>query len=157
MTNQTDKRRMHVLVTGGGAFGSYVARDLVDKGHEVTLLDEDSSVIAELKERLPNVRLVCGDACEPRILEEAGILRADVVVAATSDDEDNLVIALLSHKEFDVSRVVARVNDPRNGWLFTDWWGVDHALSAPDAFVPMVEEFVASAPQHPAEAPPETR
>jgi len=139
---------MRVLVAGGGAFGSYMARDLVDKGHEVTVMDADRAVADDLQTRLPGARIVCGDACEPRLLEEAGILRADVVVAATSDDEDNLVIALLSHKEFDVPRVVARVNDPRNNWLFTDWWGVDQALSAPDAFVPVVEEQVASAPQH---------
>ena len=139
---------MRVLITGGGAFGSYIASDLVRKGHEVTVMDKNRPVVDEVASRVPGARVVCGDACEPRLLEEAGILRADVVVAATSDDEDNLVIALLSHKEFDVPRVVARVNDPRNSWLFTDWWGVDQALSAPDAFVPVVEQQVASAPHH---------
>jgi len=82
-------------------------------------MDQDPEAARELSEPQPEIDVVLGDACEPLLLEKAGILRADVVVAATSDDEDNLVIALLAHKEFEVPRVVARVNDPRNSWLFT--------------------------------------
>jgi trk/ktr system potassium uptake protein len=139
---------MRVLIAGAGAFGSYIAEDLVVQGHEVFVLDKDKSVVGELRERLPAARCAVGDACEPGQLEPAGVLRADAVVAATGDDEDNLVIALLARKEFDVPRVIARVNDPRNFWLFTPWWGVDQPLSAPDALVAVIEEQVASAPPH---------
>jgi len=140
---------MRVLIAGAGAFGSFIAQDLLGQNHEVTVLDQNKAVVAELTDRQLSCRLVIGDACEPRVLESAGILRADVVIAATGDDEDNLVIALLAHQEFQVPRVVARVNDPRNGWLFSEWWGVDQALSAPDAFLSLVEEKVKSAPHHP--------
>ena len=141
---------MRVLVVGAGAFGIYVARDLLDRGHEVTLMDKSKSARDDGFERLPAATFSLGDGCEPTMLEQAGILRADVVVAATGDDEDNLVIALLAHKEFEVPRVVARVNDPDNTWLFTDWWGVDQAIAGPDAFIAVVEEQVATAPHHPA-------
>jgi trk system potassium uptake protein TrkA len=141
--------RVRVLITGGGAFGSYLAKDLRGAGHTVTVMDQNPEAARELSERQPDIDVVVGDACEPLLLEKAGILKADVVVAATSDDEDNLVIALLAHKEFEVPRVVARVNDPRNSWLFTDWWGVDHSLMAPDTFLSVVEQQVATAPHHP--------
>ena len=85
---------------------------------------------------------VYGDACEPRILEQADVRSADVVVAATGDDEDNLVTSLLAKQEFGVPRVLARVNHPKNEWLFDEQWGVDASVSPPHILTAMVEEAV---------------
>ena len=88
------------------------------------------------------VTVVFGDACEPWVLEEADMAHAEVVVAATGDDEDNLVTSLLAKQEFAVPRVLARVNHPKNEWLFTEQWGVDAAVSPPHILTAMVEEAV---------------
>src|SRR5256884_1955669 len=88
------------------------------------------------------VNFLLGDACEPYILEEAKLGQADVIVAATGDDEDNLVISLLAKQEFAVPRVVARVNHPKNEWLFTEQWGVDAAVSPPHILTSLVEEAI---------------
>jgi trk system potassium uptake protein TrkA len=84
--------------------------------------------------------VVTGDACEPAVLEAAGALRADVLVAATGEDEDNLVISLLAKRQFAVPRVAARVNEPENGWLFDDRWGVDVSVPAAAPLVSLIEE-----------------
>src|SRR5207247_11000109 len=95
------------------------------------------------KAELPRgVTFLLGDACEPYVLEEAKLGQADVIVAATGDDEDNLVVSLLAKQEFAVPRVVARVNHPRNEWMFTEQWGVDAAVSPPHILTALVEEAV---------------
>src|SRR5207247_8597882 len=88
------------------------------------------------------VKVMLGDACEPRILDDAHLSDADVVVTATGDDEDNLVTSLLAKQEFAVPRVLARVNHPGNEWLFNEQWGVDQAVSPPHMLTAMVEEAV---------------
>ena len=133
---------MRVVVTGGGAVGRHLASDLADRGHTVTLIDQDPDVVQKVKEWAPNVSVVLGDACEPWVLEEAELKHAEVVVAATGDDEDNLVTSLLAKQEFAVPRVLARVNHPKNEWLFTEQWGVDAAVSPPHILTAMVEEAV---------------
>jgi trk system potassium uptake protein len=131
-----------VVVTGGGAVGRHLASDLADRGHEVTLIDQDPDIVQKVQEWAPNVAVVLGDACEPWVLEEAEMKHAEVVVAATGDDEDNLVTSLLAKQEFAVPRVLARVNHPKNEWLFTEQWGVDAAVSPPHILTAMVEEAV---------------
>jgi trk/ktr system potassium uptake protein len=133
---------MKVVVTGGGAIGRHLAVDLVERGHHVTLVEQDRDVVENLRAFAPGVELVAGDACEPWVLEAADLSSAEVVVAATGDDEDNLVTSLLSKQEFAVPRVLARVNHPRNEWLFTEQWGVDAAVSPPHILTAMVEEAV---------------
>jgi trk system potassium uptake protein TrkA len=133
---------MRVVVTGGGAVGRHLASDLADRGHTVTLIDQDPDVVQKVKDWAPNVAVVLGDACEPWVLEEAELKHAEVVVAATGDDEDNLVTSLLAKQEFAVPRVLARVNHPKNEWLFTEQWGVDAAVSPPHILTAMVEEAV---------------
>src|SRR5688572_21934798 len=133
---------MKVVVTGGGAVGRHLAVDLVERGHDVTLVEQDRDVVENLRMVAPGVALVAGDACEPWVLEAADLSSAEVVVAATGDDEDNLVTSLLSKQEFAVPRVLARVNHPRNEWLFTEQWGVDAAVSPPHILTAMVEEAV---------------
>ena len=135
---------MKVLVTGGGAIGRHVAADLVVRGHEVTLIEQDPATVEDLRQEIPEVSVMLGDACEPWVLDDADLAHADVVVAATGDDEDNLVTALLAKQEFAVPRVLARVNHPKNEWLFTDQWGVDTAVSPPHMLTSMVEEAVTS-------------
>ena len=133
---------MRVVVTGGGAIGRHVAGDLSTRGHDVTLIEQDKQIVEDLREEIPEVSIMLGDACEPWVLDDADLARADVVVAATGDDEDNLVTALLAKQEFAVPRVLARVNHPKNEWLFTDQWGVDTAVSPPHMLTSMVEEAV---------------
>lgn len=133
---------MRVVVTGGGAVGRHLSADLASRGHDVTLIEQESDVVDKVRPIIPDVRVVLGDACEPWVLEEAELSQAEVVVAATGDDEDNLVTSLLAKQEFAVPRVLARVNHPKNEWLFNDSWGVDAAVSPPHILTAMVEEAV---------------
>jgi trk system potassium uptake protein TrkA len=133
---------MKVVVTGGGAIGRYLSADLADRGHQVTLIEQEREIVESLKAEIPSVNVMLGDACEPWVLEDAEMAQADVVVAATGDDEDNLVTSLLAKQEFAVPRVLARVNHPKNEWLFNAQWGVDQSVSPPHMLTAMVEEAV---------------
>ena len=133
---------MRVVIAGAGAVGRHLALDLHARGHEVTVIEQDPAHLEEAKDWAPHVDYVLGDACEPWVLEKADVKAADVVVAATGDDEDNLVTSLLSKQEFAVPRVLARVNHPRNEWMFTEQWGVDVAVSVPHILTSLVEEAV---------------
>jgi trk system potassium uptake protein len=135
---------MRVVITGAGAVGRHLAADLAIRGHEVTLIEQDPGVLEAVEPEAPDVDLMLGDACEPWVLERAELSSADVVVAATGDDEDNLVTSLLAKTEFAVPRVLARVNHPKNEWLFSPQWGVDQAVSPPHILTAMVEEAVTS-------------
>ena len=134
---------MNVAIAGGGVVGRSVARDLVGNGHEVLIIESDPAVVArEADEEIPNLRWYTGDACEVSTLQDAGFGDADVVVAATGDDEDNLVVSLLAKQEFAVPRVIARVNHPKNLWLFNETWGIDVSVSTPHLMTALVEEAV---------------
>ena len=133
---------MRVVVTGGGAVGRHLSVDLASRGHSVTLVEQNKALVEQLREWAPEVSVMLGDACEPWVLDDADLKHADVVVAATGDDEDNLVTSLLAKQEFAVPRVLARVNHPKNEWLFTEQWGVDQAVSPPHILTAMVEEAV---------------
>ena len=135
---------MRVVVTGGGAVGRHLAADLAARRHDVTLIELNREVLDAIREELTGVELILGDACEPWVLDDARLSEADVVVAATGDDEDNLVTSLLARTEFAVPRVLARVNHPKNEWLFNDQWGVDQAVSPPHILTALVEEAVTS-------------
>ncbi len=133
---------MRVVVAGAGAVGRHLASDLRRRGHEVVLIEQDPRHLEIAAEAAPDVEFVLGDACEPWVLEKADLRTADVVVAATGDDEDNLVISLLAKQEFGVPHTLARVNHPRNEWLFSEQWGVDQAVSIPALMAALVEEAV---------------
>ena len=131
---------MRVAIAGAGAVGRSIANELIDNGHEVMLIERD---LAEIEpESVDRAEWVNADACELASLEEAGLQGCDVVIAATGDDKVNLVVSLLAKMEFAVRRVVARVNDPRNEWLFNENWGVDVAVSTPRMLAAVVEEAV---------------
>jgi trk system potassium uptake protein TrkA len=132
---------MKVAVAGAGSVGMAVSADLKEHAHDVLLLEKDPDVVAKFKPHL-DVRWAVADACEVASLQAAGVGEMDVMVAATGDDEDNLVISLLAKQEFAVPRVIARVNDSHNQWLFTDGWGVDVAVSTPELYTSLVEEAV---------------
>lgn len=134
---------MRVVVAGAGNMGRHLAHDLVERGHDVTLIEQDTGPATRARHELPGaVEVLLGDACEPYVLEEAKLGQADVIVAATGDDEDNLVVSLLAKQEFAVPRVLARVNHPENEWMFTEQWGVDVAVSPPHILTALVEEAV---------------
>lgn len=131
---------MRIAIAGAGSVGRSIAAELVDNGHQVMLIDRSAEAIAP--ELIEAAEWVQADACELASLEEAGLHTCDVVIACTGDDKANLVLALLAKTEFAVSRVVGRVNDPRNEWLFNESWGVDVAVSTPRILAALVEEAV---------------
>lgn len=132
---------MKVAICGGGSVGTTIARDLNASGHEVLVLEQDPDLVERRRKEL-DVTWIAADACEVASLDAAGLATVDVVVAATGDDEDNLVISLLAKQEFAVPRVVARVNNSKNQWLFNEGWGVDISVSTPQLITAIVEEAV---------------
>lgn len=134
-------KSIRIAIAGAGNVGTFVAKDLHAKGHEVVLIEQNEDIIELLKDEL-DVNWVRGDACELHTLDAAVLTSCEVMVAATGDDEDNLVISLLAKQEFTVPRVVARINHPDNEWLFTETWGVDVAVSTPHLLTSLVEEAV---------------
>ena len=132
---------MRVAIAGAGAVGVFIANGLHESGHEVLLIEQQARV-KERADTAEGVEWHIADACEVSALKEAGLERCDVVVAATGDDEDNLVVSLLAKTEFAVPRVIARVNNPKNEWLFNENWGVDLSVSTPHLITALVEEAV---------------
>jgi trk system potassium uptake protein len=133
---------VRIVVAGAGNTGRHLANDLNERGHQVTVIEQDPAVVERAQVDAPGVSFVLGDACEPWVLDKAEVRTSDVMVAATGDDEDNLVISLLSKQEYGVPHVVARVNHPKNEWLFTEAWGVDVPMSPPHVLTAIVEEAV---------------
>ena len=131
---------MRVAIAGAGKVGRSIARELIANEHDVLLLDKDPDKARQGS--LTGAQVVTADACEISSLDEAGLAGCQVVVAATGDDKVNLVVALLSKTEYGVPRVVARVNHPKNEWLFDESWGVDVAVSTPRLLSALVEEAV---------------
>ena len=134
---------MRIAIAGAGNVGLFIANDLAENGHDVLLLEQDPMVLARQQERThASVTWIQADVCEVSSLREAQLGTVDVLVAATGDDEDNLVVSLLAKQEFAVERVIARVNHPKNEWLFNETWGVDVAVSTPHLITAFVEEAV---------------
>lgn len=131
---------MRIAIAGAGAVGRSIASELVENGHKVLLIERNAARIEQ--EQVPEAQWVQADACELAALEEIGLQRCPVMIAATGDDKVNLVVSLLAKTEFGVGRVVARINDPRNEWLFNEAWGVDVAVSTPRVLAALVEEAV---------------
>ncbi len=134
---------MHVVVAGGDAVGAQLARALGAAGNEVVIVEPDRERVAALLAQ--GLEVVAGNACVAPILEAAGALRADVLVACTGSDEENLVISVLAKRHLEVPRVVARINDDADRWLFDDSWGVDAAISQASSLVAVIEEATGSA------------
>ena len=136
--DRADERpTMRVGIAGAGAIGRSVATELLAYGHKILLIE--NNVRHYEPQTVPGADWLLADSCELASLEDAGMQLCDVVIAATGDDKANLTTSLLAKTEFGVDRVVARVNDARNEWLFTEAWGVDVAVSAPRALVAAIE------------------
>ena len=135
---------MRIIIAGGGNVGVFVARGLARSGHEVIIVERDPDRVAKatMNDEPPGVAWMAADACEVSELVRSRPEDADVICAVTGDDEDNLVISWLAKEEFGVPRVVARVNNPDNEWLFDEAWGVDVAVSTPHLRTALVEEAV---------------
>ena len=133
---------MKIVIAGAGSVGRYMAQELLGFGHEVCLIDTEASALEKVDKSMQGLSVSWGDACDIATLEKSGIAQADVVAAVTGDDEDNLVISLLAKQEFGVPRVVARVNNPNNHWMFNEMWGVDVSVSTPHLLTALVEEAV---------------
>jgi trk system potassium uptake protein TrkA len=131
---------MRVAIAGAGAVGRSIAGELIDNGHSVMLIERDPDKVEPA--RVAQAEWLTADAAELASLEEARLQDCDVVISATGDDKVNLVVSLLAKTEFAVRRVVARINNPDNEWLFTEAWGVDVAVSTPRVLVALVEEAV---------------
>jgi trk system potassium uptake protein len=131
------ERRMRIGIAGAGNVGRSVARELLHYGHKVLLIERDPTCFEP--HTVPDADWLMADACELTALEEAGAQTCDVLIAATGDDKSNLVVGLLAKSEFGVPRVVARINDVRNDWLFSQAWGIDVAVSTPGALVAGIE------------------
>ncbi len=135
---------MYIVVVGGGKVGYYLTKTLVNEGYEVLLIERDAAKVQTWSERFGAV-LLQGDGCEVAILEKAGVGRADVVIATTGDDEDNLVIAQLAQHHFSVPKVIARVNNPKNEGIFRRL-GVEYTVSQTNIILNRIEEEIPNRP-----------
>jgi len=131
---------MYVIVAGAGKVGYYLAKVLIDEGHEVLLIEKDRGKAAELAEELGEI-VTAGDACEVRTMSEVGMERADVVAAVTGDDEDNLIICQMAKRRFHVPRTIARVNNPKNEDIFQRL-GIDATVSSTKIIFNLIEQQI---------------
>jgi len=131
---------MFVLIVGGGKIGSHLATLLLEEGHIIRVIDPRPDVLTKLHRELPAEMIHPGDGTDPARLEQSGIRKAHVLAAVTGDDDTNLVVTTLARFEYSVPRIIARVNNPRNAWLFTPEMGVDVALNQADLIAKMIAE-----------------
>jgi trk system potassium uptake protein TrkA len=131
---------MKIAIAGAGNVGRSIARELLENGHQVLLMDRDPKALK--MDSVPQAEWLLADACEIASLDNAKLAGVQVLVAATGDDKVNLVCSLLAKTEYGVPRVVARINHPKNEWLFDSAWGVDVAVSTPRIISALVEEAV---------------
>lgn len=131
---------MNVVIVGGGNTGAYLAKMLLEYKHFVRLIENRPQVLEKLGAEIPHEIILVGDGSLPTILEQAGIRQAHVLAAVTGDDETNLVISSLARFEFNVPRIIGRVNNPKNAWLFTPEMGMDVALNQADILAHLVAE-----------------
>jgi trk system potassium uptake protein TrkA len=132
---------MFIIVVGGGKLGTYLARALLEARHEVVVVEKIERKAQALAQTLNAEVAQVGDGCDPLVLEEAGATRADVVIADTGDDEDNLVICLVTKKRFAKPRTIARVNNPRNKQIFEEL-GIDSVVSGTEIVMNMVAQEI---------------
>jgi trk system potassium uptake protein TrkA len=131
---------MFVIIVGGGRTGSQLAQQLTAGGHKIQLIENRPAVLERLRLEMPADIVIEGDGSSPTVLEAAGITRANALAAVTGDDEANLVITTLARFEFNVPRTIARVNNPKNAWLFNAEMGVDVALNQTDILAKLIAE-----------------
>jgi trk system potassium uptake protein TrkA len=131
---------MYTIIVGGGQVGAYLASLLLAEKHQIKIIDHRKDRIAVLEESIPSEMLILGSGSDPNVLEAAGIDKANVVAAVTGSDETNLAVCSLARLEFNVPRVIGRVNNPKNAWLYTPDMGVDVALNQADLLAHLIVE-----------------
>jgi trk system potassium uptake protein TrkA len=131
---------MFVMIVGGGRTGSHLATLLLMQGHEVRLIEHRPDILATLHREIPTEVIFEGDGTDPDTLEAAGVQRAQVLAAVTADDADNLVVTSLARFQYGVRRIIGRINNPKNAWLFSKDFGVDVALNNADIMAKLIEE-----------------
>jgi trk/ktr system potassium uptake protein len=131
---------MSVIVVGGGKVGSFLASILLAEGYHVKLIEAREEETTRLEQELPPETVVLGNGTDPSVLEAAGIRKANVVAAVTGADETNLVVTSLARFEFQLPRTIARVNNPKNAWMFTPEMGVDVALNQAELMAHLIAE-----------------
>jgi trk system potassium uptake protein TrkA len=131
---------MNVMIVGGGKVGTYLASMLLAGGHQVKVIEMRKQEIPRLQNELSKDAVILGNGTDPNVLESAGIYNVQVVAAATGADEVNLVVTSLSRFEFRVPRTIARINNPKNAWMFTPDMGVDVALNQADLMAHLIAE-----------------
>lgn len=132
---------MLAIIVGGGRGGSYLAHDLQSQGYQVKVVEQRPDVVAKLRQEIDG-EVICGSGTSPELLAQMGTDKAQLVVALTRNDEDNLVVCRLAKHHFHVPRVIARVSNPRNEWLYTKAWGVDVAISQTHLTAKVIEEEI---------------
>jgi trk system potassium uptake protein TrkA len=128
---------MYIIIGGGGDVGYYLTKSLLSQGYEVLLLEKGNTRFQALSDEL-GPAVVRGDACEARTMEEVGVSRADVVIAVTGEDEDNLVICQMAKRRFKVARTIARLNNPKNELIFQKL-GIDITVSPTKSILSLIE------------------
>ncbi|MBI3241672.1 MAG: TrkA family potassium uptake protein [Chloroflexi bacterium] len=131
---------MFVMIVGGGRTGSHLSTLLIAQGHEVRLVESRPDTLSSLHRELPTEMIFEGDGTDPQVLETAGIQKAQVLAAVTANDADNIVVCSLAREVYGVRRIIGRINNPKNAWLFTPSMGVDVALNHADLMARMIEE-----------------
>jgi trk system potassium uptake protein TrkA len=131
---------MYSIIVGGGQVGAYLASLLLAEKHQIKIIDNRKERIAILQQTIPAEVLIQGSGSNPNVLEAAGIDKADVVAAVTGSDETNLVVCSLARQEFNCPRVIARVNNPKNAWLYTPDMGVDVVLNQAELLAHLILE-----------------
>jgi trk system potassium uptake protein TrkA len=131
---------MYTIIVGGGKVGAYLASLLLTEKHQIKIIEQNKDRIALLEKSIPAEMLIRGSGSDPNVLDAAGIYKANVVAAVTGSDETNLVVCSLARQEFNCPRVIARVNNPENAWLYTPDMGVDVALNQADVLAHLIAE-----------------
>ena len=131
---------MSIMIVGGGSLGSFLASLMEEKKEKVVIIERDESKVEKLKKDLKKSIIIHGNGCNSDVLRNAGILKCEVVVACTRQDENNIIICQLAKFEFGVSKVVSRINNPKNEWLFTRDMGIDAAVSSARILAKLIEE-----------------
>ena len=134
---------MYVLIAGGGRTGAQLARLMLKQNHDVHLIENRKEVLSRIHRELPTENIHEGDPLNPEVLEQAGIKKADVFAATTTVDETNLVICYMAQARYHVPRTIARVNNPRNAWLFDDKFHVSYAVNQVEILARLIEEEMA--------------
>jgi trk system potassium uptake protein TrkA len=131
---------MYIIIVGAGKIGYFLAKRLIRNKHTVSIVDKNKLICEEAAKGM-DALVINGDGCDPRILEEAGIARADIVAAVTGDDEDNLIVCQLAKERFNIQRTVGRVNNPDNEHTFSEL-GIDVPVDSTKIIAKIIEEEV---------------